>query len=156
MRTLRNAMIGTSVTAAAFAGTLGAATPAFANSPVVSASSVCGPGYAVVGSYRLTDTTPSRPHYADTWVTYNASNGKNCVVSIRRTGYTGKRWIEAGVKRLHDSKYSVDEGYYAKYAGPVYTAGSARGTCIMVLGYAVNPKSGYTYNLLSTGPVHCG
>ena len=80
----------------------------------------CGSGYTVVNS---AVGTPGA-----VYLTYNASTGMNCVVTVRPTT-ADTAYMRASVDVLGDGvDAAVDEGYYHTYAGPVYAYG--RGMCV--------------------------
>lgn len=79
---------------------------------------VCGSGYGVIDKHDLSQGT--------IYLTYNRSNGKNCVVTIRNN--PGRRlYMCAAVSRAGE-RYTSDCGDFTTYAGPVYV--HAPGTCI--------------------------
>jgi hypothetical protein len=82
----------------------------------------CGSGYSVVNSAAIGDT-------GNVYLTYNASTGKNCVVTVRKS--TGDPiHMSASIRALtdQDTKPVVEEGDFTSYAGPVYVEG--KGHCI--------------------------
>jgi hypothetical protein len=97
----------------------------------------CGSGYVLLTSRSLAGGT--------VYLTYNASAGKNCVVTVRsnpgsriemcaKVSKAGKPWIQ-------------DCDAYTTYAGPVYV--DARGVCID-WGGSIGSSSYYGYG------VYCG
>lgn len=116
--------VGASVIAAAAvgAGMLVAAPAASAATAGAAASynGVCGSGYKVVNSMPVGST-------GTVYLTYNASNGKNCTVTVRNS--TGSpTYMVAYVRNVDTNEDQYDEGEYRSYAGPVYVA--ARGACV--------------------------
>ncbi|MFE9912430.1 spore-associated protein A [Streptomyces clavifer] len=104
------------VAAISAAGLFATATPATA--AAVSPGSVCGSGYSVIDSHDLGAAT--------VYLTYNSSNGYNCVTTIRDTSGSAI-YMEASIRKSGGSWVS-DGGSYATYAGPVYV--NAPSTCI--------------------------
>ncbi|MFL1376293.1 MULTISPECIES: spore-associated protein A [unclassified Nocardiopsis] len=97
---------------------------AVAAAPASAASynGACGSGYAVVNSAQVA-------HGLGTvFLTYNSSNGYNCVVTVRNDpGFP--LHMHAGLRRAGDeSTHKSDSGQYNQYAGPVYVYG--RGSCM--------------------------
>jgi hypothetical protein len=81
----------------------------------------CGSGYGVVNLIDLPDLRGT------VYLTYNASTGKNCVVTIREN--PGARTLmEAYLRRSGTSTWIEDSDDYTTYAGPVYV--SAAGSCV--------------------------
>ncbi|GGP84914.1 spore-associated protein A [Streptomyces sindenensis] len=83
----------------------------------------CGSGYSVIGSRDVGD--------GNTFVTYNSSNGYNCVVTVSDT--PGKSMYLDARLRIHRTNNvwtasEVDAGNFKYYAGPVYL--KAANTCI--------------------------
>jgi hypothetical protein len=83
----------------------------------------CGAGYKVVRSMHTGGGSPSGSSY----LTYNSSNGYNCVVTIR-DGSGSAIPLYAMVQNANTGAKSSDFGWYGKYAGPVYVYG--RGSCV--------------------------
>ncbi|OJF13040.1 hypothetical protein [Couchioplanes caeruleus] len=72
----------------------------------------CGAGYRVIDQLRVGGTGTGTAY-----LTYN--NGWNCVVTVSDT--PGKRdWMVASIALSKNGDWIDDEGYYTKYAGPVY------------------------------------
>ncbi|MEU6132915.1 spore-associated protein A [Saccharopolyspora sp. NPDC047091] len=81
----------------------------------------CGSGYSVVNQAQISGK-------GTVFLTYNASNETNCVVTVRNSPGAAVP-IFAGISRQDDSTwYAVDQGDYTTYAGPVYR--SAAGKCV--------------------------
>ncbi|MBG0568382.1 spore-associated protein A [Actinoplanes aureus] len=115
------------VTAAAV---LASATPAQA----ASYGGECGSGYGVVNSAAIGSK-------GTVFLTYNASNGYNCVVAKRNS--TGSAvLVEAGLAihpvGTHWPKF--DGGYYTSYAGPLYL--SAADKCVDWMGRISGTEGG--------------
>jgi hypothetical protein len=81
----------------------------------------CGSGYGVVNLIDLPDLRGT------VYLTYNASTGKNCVVTLRERPGTATL-MEAYLRRSGASSYVKDSGNFTTYAGPVYV--SAAGSCV--------------------------
>ncbi|MFD6096667.1 spore-associated protein A [Nocardiopsis flavescens] len=110
------------IAAAVAMTTIGLASPAAADDPVVAYNGVCGSGYGVV-NFENVGTKGT------VYVTYNNANGNNCAVTVRAGG--GDRvWIAVGIKRTNDapSEAVQEEDLFYSYAGPVYL--HAAGQCI--------------------------
>ncbi|MFG2191528.1 spore-associated protein A [Streptomyces sp. NPDC048639] len=116
-------VLATALTAAATAGAALLATAPTASAAATAAyNGVCGSGYKVVNSSPVGGV-------GTVYLTYNATTGKNCVVTLRNT--TGSpMYIVAYLGVLDDgaSEPVMDEGEYRSYAGPVYAYG--RGLCV--------------------------
>ncbi|WP_207916661.1 spore-associated protein A [Micromonospora sp. KC723] len=81
----------------------------------------CGSGYNVVNLIDLPDLRGT------VYLTYSASTGKNCVVTLREKPGTATL-MEAYLRRSGTSSWVKDSGNYTTYAGPVYV--SATGSCV--------------------------
>jgi hypothetical protein len=81
----------------------------------------CGSGYNVVNVLDLPDLRGT------VYLTYNASTGKNCVVTLRENPGAATL-MEAFLRRSGTSSWVKDSGNYTTYAGPVYV--SAAGSCV--------------------------
>ncbi|AWW39244.1 MULTISPECIES: hypothetical protein [Streptomyces] len=104
----------------------------------------CGSGYSVIGSKDVGDGTA--------YITYNSSNGYNCVVTVSDTPGTAM-YLDARL-RIHrtDAVWKANEydaGTFKYYAGPVYI--KAVDTCVDYGGSAGNAS----YIQINYG-VHCG
>jgi hypothetical protein len=114
MRTAATGLLAAALTG----GTLmAAATPASA----ATYGGQCGNGYGVVNQFDLPTNRGT------VFLTYNASTGRNCVVTVR-TNPGAATLMEAALKRSSSSTWTVDSGNYTTYAGPVYV--SAAGQCV--------------------------
>jgi hypothetical protein len=94
----------------------------------------CGSGYGVVNSAAIGSK-------GTVFLTYNASNGYNCVVAKRNS--TGSAvLVEAGLAihpvGTHWPKF--DGGYYTSYAGPLYL--SAADKCVDWMGRISGTEGG--------------
>lgn len=96
---------------------VGAVSPATYNN-------ACGSGYSVIDTLTLTG--------GHVYLTYNGSNGYNCVVTVRNTAGTAE-FMAAGIRLAgNDASEVVDADDYTSYAGPVYL--HAAGKCIDWIG----------------------
>ncbi|MFL1378430.1 spore-associated protein A [Nocardiopsis protaetiae] len=115
------------IAAVAATASIGLASPASAAAPFAPYNGACGSGYSVVNhaDVALKGTV---------FITYNASNGYNCAIAIRRGG-SGRIPISVGIKRTNDGddKYVQEGGQFLSYAGPVYLR--AAGQCIDWYGF---------------------
>ncbi|XVU28000.1 hypothetical protein ACQPZJ_13415 [Actinoplanes sp. CA-054009] len=117
MRRARNvAALAVTMAATAAAVTVGA-------SPAQAAlyGGQCGSGYGVVNLIDLPDSRGT------VYLTYSASTGKNCVVTVREKPGTATL-MEAYLRRTGTSSWVKDSGNFTTYAGPVYV--SAAGSCV--------------------------
>jgi hypothetical protein len=113
MRFNRSALISTAMAAVALGTATALAAPASA-APNTTPQKVCGSAYKTVNS-------------AAVYLTYNASNGKNCVATIRSNPGTTvdmSTWIYVP----DTDEGANDFGQYTSYAGPAYAYG--KGHCI--------------------------
>jgi hypothetical protein len=109
------------LTAAAFAAlavgtTTALAAPASA-APNTTPQKVCGSGYKTVNSAPIGSL-------GTVYLTYNSSNGENCVATIRNNPGTAvdmSAWIYVPDTDEGDADY----GQYTSYAGPTYVYGKA-------------------------------
>lgn len=98
---------------------------------------VCGSGYSVIDRANISGGT--------VFLTYNSSNGRNCVVTVRNS--PGARMSMGALVSLAGDPWNADQGDYTTYAGPVRV--SARNACIDWGGYIGDAGfSGYG--------THCG
>jgi hypothetical protein len=88
--------------------------------PATAYNGACGSGYVQKDSMALSTL-------GVVYLTYNSSNGYNCVVTVRANPGT-KLYMEAGVELYGTGTYKADFGLYTTYAGPVYL--QAPGQCI--------------------------
>jgi hypothetical protein len=80
----------------------------------------CGSGYSVIDSLPISTT-------GTVYLTYNGTNGYNCVVTIRSNPGTAV-FMLAAIELTGSGNWVRDKGYYTTYAGPVYL--HAAGQCI--------------------------
>lgn len=102
-------------------------------SAAASYNGACGSGYSVTNSARIGNG-------GTIFLTYNSSNGNNCVVTIRDTPDSTPGVVSAGLGRSDDIySWKSDLGNYKSYAGPVYVYG--KGSCMdwtgAIQGYGV-------------------
>ncbi|EGX59627.1 spore-associated protein precursor [Streptomyces zinciresistens K42] len=116
---IRSALSVTAVAALAAGGTAVLASPASA-APNTTAQKVCGSGYKTVNSMPVGSM-------GTVYLTYNASNGFNCVTTIRNSPGTAvdmAAWLYVpGI-----DQYDQDYGRFTSYAGPTYVYG--KGECV--------------------------
>ncbi|MCG7525849.1 spore-associated protein [Streptomyces sp. OfavH-34-F] len=124
--------IRTVATAGALTTLLVGATAAFGTTasaaPNVTPQGVCGASYKTVNSTAV-------GNLGTVYLTYNASNGKNCVVTIRSTPGTAKS-MSAYLYVPDTGESTSDDGTYTSYAGPVYAYG--KGHCVSWGGHIGN------------------
>lgn len=108
------------LTAALATGSLALASPASAAAPVADYNGVCGNGYGVVNYANIGSK-------GTVFLTYNNSNGYNCVVTVR-TNPGAAAPMEAFIRVNGTSSWKRDSGNYTTYAGPVYL--SAARQCV--------------------------
>ena len=125
---IRKRLMGGIATLSLTAGVLGlAAAPAQA----AGYNGACGSGYSVIDSMSV-----GFEGAGTTYLTYNSSNGYNCVVTVNNTGIT--RWVDAEIEVSSSggAGWVEDSGQYRYYAGPVYVY--AADQCIDWGGYVAN------------------
>ncbi|MFI7006295.1 spore-associated protein [Streptomyces sp. NPDC050145] len=116
MRVNRPALTAAALAALAMGATTALASPASAAANVTP-QQVCG------SSYKTVNSAPVGTR-GTIYLTYNATNGKNCVVTIRSNPGTRtdmSAWIYVADTDQGDSDY----GSYTSYAGPTYVYGKA-------------------------------
>ncbi|WP_030792856.1 hypothetical protein [Streptomyces sp. NRRL S-920] len=119
MKFNRSVLTGAAFTALAMGSVTALATPASA-APNTTPQKVCGSAYKTVNSAPVGSL-------GTVYLTYNASNGENCVATIRNNPGTAvdmSTWIT--VPDTGDA--AEDFGRYTSYAGPAYAYG--KGHCI--------------------------
>ncbi|MFF7486640.1 spore-associated protein [Streptomyces luteogriseus] len=113
-------ILAASAVAALSVGTMTAlASPASA-APNTTPQKVCGSAYKTVNSAKVGSL-------GTVYLTYNASNGQNCVTTIRNnpgSAVNMSAWVS--VPDTEESHY--DEGLFTSYAGPTYVYG--KGHCV--------------------------
>ncbi|WP_327046578.1 protein kinase [Microbispora sp. NBC_01189] len=113
-------------------------TPAPTPNPYT-AKGVCGTGFAVVDSH-------SYGGQATTYLLYNASTGRNCVITLSRHTMPAKIRMSA-VLKVKGGASAADAGAYTVYAGPLRLP--AKGKCVIWGG-------GYGGASWSSAWSHCG
>ncbi|MEV6021046.1 spore-associated protein [Streptomyces sp. NPDC051997] len=119
MRFNRSAVMAGALAAVALGATTALAAPASA-APNTTPQKVCGSAYKTVNSAPIGSL-------GTVYLTYNASNGKNCVTTIRKNPGTAvdmSAWVYIPDTGLGDDDY----GPYTSYAGPTYVYG--KGHCV--------------------------
>ncbi|MEU6406981.1 spore-associated protein [Streptomyces sp. NPDC046985] len=119
MRINRSVLAGTAVVALAFGGTAALAGPASA-APNTTPQKVCGSAYRTVNSAPIGSL-------GTVYLTYDSSNGKNCVTTIR-TNPGAKQDMGTWIYVPDTDAYGEDYGAYTSYAGPAYVPG--KGHCV--------------------------
>jgi hypothetical protein len=119
MISTRSKLAAAALVAVSVGGTTALAAPASAAASVTPGT-VCGSGYKTVNSAPI----GSR---GTVYLTYNSSNGNNCVVTIRNTVGTAVD-MSAYVYVPDTDQGDGDYGTYTSYAGPVYAYG--KGHCV--------------------------
>ncbi len=120
------------LTAAAFVAlavgtTTALAAPASA-APNTTPQKVCGSAYKTVNSAPIGSL-------GTVYLTYNASNGKNCVATIRTNPGTVLD-MSTYIYVPDTDEYDEDFGQYTSYAGPAYVYG--KGHCVTWGGHISN------------------
>jgi hypothetical protein len=118
------------VTATMVAGTLAAATPAFA----ASYGGECGSGYGVVNSAAIGSK-------GTVFLTYNSSTGKNCAVAKRNSaGSAVLIEVGLGINPVGSHWPAYEGNYFTSYAGPIYL--SAADQCVDWMGRISGTEGG--------------
>ncbi|PWV45683.1 hypothetical protein BDW27_11617 [Nocardiopsis sp. L17-MgMaSL7] len=117
MHVLKKAAAAAAAACVATASMVATATPASA----ATYGAQCGSGYTVINKIEFPNNRGT------TFLTYNSSNGNNCVVTVR-TSPGAAAPMDAFIKLSSSSTWKRDKGNYTTYAGPVYV--SAPATCI--------------------------
>jgi hypothetical protein len=105
-----------------------------ANSAPASAAAYCGSGYTVVDSDKI---ERFGQHWGTVYLTYNSSNGYNCVTTVKNSFVGTKTWTGAVLQVQDAADPAPDYDYYEYYAGPVYA--KASGKCVKWFGLMQNP-----------------
>ncbi len=155
---IRAAAIG----AAAVLAGVAAPTAAGARNPYT-ASGLCGPGYQVIDRKPMYDnlvTTGRRVKIAESVLMYNARNGNNCAVTLKRFRLNKRThtYITLARRPLSAKTVRSDRGDFRYYAGPVYLW--AAGKCVQWQGgmnYHLWAGEWWTPRQVSfrSGWVHC-
>jgi len=112
----RSVLVASALAALSLGTVTAMAAPASA-APNTTPQKVCGSGYKTVNSAPVGSL-------GTVYLTYNSSNGKNCVTTIRNTPGTAvdmSAWIYVPDTDQGDD----DSGQYTSYAGPTYVYGKA-------------------------------
>ncbi|MEU0375065.1 spore-associated protein [Streptomyces sp. NPDC006283] len=116
MRLTRSALAAVALTALSVGATTALASPASA-APNTTPQKVCGSGYKTVNSAPIGSL-------GTVYLTYNSSNGKNCVTTIRNNPGNA-RAMSAWIYVPDTNEGDEDYGQYTSYAGPTYVYGRA-------------------------------
>ncbi|WP_369274258.1 spore-associated protein [Streptomyces sp. R11] len=119
MRFTRSVLSGAAVAALAVGSTAALAAPASA-APNTTPQKVCGSAYKTVNSAPVGSL-------GTVYLTYNASNGENCVVTIRKNPGTAQD-MSAWIYVPDTEEFHEDNGSFTSYAGPTYVTG--KGHCV--------------------------
>ncbi|MER8188266.1 spore-associated protein A [Kitasatospora sp. NPDC094015] len=111
-----------------------------ASAQAASYNGACGSGYSTIDHRDLNSG-------GTVYLTYNRSNGNNCVVTVRNNPGPALLML-AGLKKAGASTWAdLDEKYYTSYAGPVYL--HAPNSCI-------DWEGGIGENVSGGFDSHCG
>ena len=127
---------------------------------------VCGPGYKAIDRHKLVDGN-NGILLAEVVLSYKASTGQNCVVTLKRyriglkTKYYDNVYADLYTKPLSTpGNTTSDQGSFAYFAGPVYV--TARSKCVQWGGGADlwapsnwHPR-GVLHSAFRSGWTHCG
>ncbi|WP_221354080.1 spore-associated protein [Streptomyces beigongshangae] len=119
MRFNRSVLTAAALAPLALGATTALAAPASA-APNTTPQKVCGSAYKTVNSAPVGSL-------GTVYLTYNAANAENCVVTIRSTPGTAVD-MGAGIYVPDTGESAQDSGRYTSYAGPGYVYG--KGHCI--------------------------
>lgn len=119
MRNARSIATVGALAALALGATTAFATTASA-APNVTPQGVCGSGYKTVNSVPVGSL-------GTVYLTYNSSNGKNCVATIRANPGTAKS-MSTYIYVPATDQWADDSGNFTSYAGPAYVYG--KGYCV--------------------------
>ncbi|WP_060885975.1 hypothetical protein [Streptomyces caniscabiei] len=119
MRKVRNVVTMGALAALAVGASTAFATTASA-APNITPQGVCGKAYKTVNSAPVGSL-------GTVYLTYNSSNGENCVATIRKNPGTLKP-MSTWVYIPATDEYAGDAGDYSSYAGPAYVYG--KGFCV--------------------------
>ncbi|MFF4161197.1 spore-associated protein A [Streptomyces sp. NPDC001678] len=82
----------------------------------------CGSGYAQVNEIPI-------PGRGAVYLAYNASTGKNCVVTKRNSTTGSPLWVGSWIQRNTELKSKQEQyGFFTSYSGPVHL--DAKGKCV--------------------------
>ncbi|MER5875360.1 spore-associated protein [Streptomyces sp. NPDC060235] len=119
MRFNRSVLVAGASAALLMGASTALAAPASA-APNTTPQKVCGSAYKTVNSAAIGSQ-------GTVYLTYNASNGKNCVTTIRNSPGTAvdmSAWVYVSDTGVGDDDY----GQFTSYAGPTYVYG--KGHCV--------------------------
>lgn len=119
MRFTRSVLTASALAALSVGATTALAAPASA-APNTTPQKVCGSGYKTVNSAAVGSL-------GTVYLTYNSTNGRNCVTTIRNNPGTAldmSAWIYVPDTEAGDQ----DDGRFTSYAGPTYVYG--KGHCV--------------------------
>ena len=116
MRSTRSVLAASALAALSVGATTALAAPASAAADITP-QSVCGSSYKTVNSAAVGSL-------GTIYLTYNSSNGKNCITTIRNTPGTAVD-MSAWIYVPDTDEYDDDYGQYSSYAGPRYVYGKA-------------------------------
>jgi archaellin len=116
----KRSVLVASALAAVSLGTMTALAAPASAAPNTTPQKVCGSSYKTVNSAPVGSL-------GTVYLTYNASNGKNCVVTIRNNPGTAVD-MSAWIYVPDSQQYDEDFGQYSSYAGPTYAYG--KGHCV--------------------------
>ncbi|WP_328535133.1 spore-associated protein [Streptomyces sp. NBC_00344] len=102
------------------AGTAAVFGPTASAAPNVTPQGVCGSAYKTVNSVPVGSL-------GTVYLTYNSSNGKNCVATIRANPGAAKD-MSTYIYVTDTDAWAGDSGNYTSYAGPGYVYG--KGHCV--------------------------
>ncbi|MFE7274442.1 spore-associated protein [Streptomyces sp. NPDC057623] len=119
MRYARSVLSAAALAALTVGSTAALAAPASA-APNTTPQKVCGSGYKTVNSAAVGSL-------GTIYLTYNASNGENCVATIRNNPGAAAD-MSAWIYVSDTEEYDEDYGQYTSYAGPTYVYG--KGHCV--------------------------
>ncbi|MFG3410427.1 spore-associated protein [Streptomyces sp. NPDC048142] len=119
MRISRKIAAAGALTALVVGATAAFSTTASA-APNVTPQDVCGSGYKTVNSEPISSL-------GTVYLTYNSSNGQNCVATISNSPGTVK-YMATHIEVPDTTERAVDAGFFRSYAGPAYVFG--RGHCV--------------------------
>lgn len=119
MRITRNVAAAGALTALVAGATAVFGTAAHA-APNVTPQGVCGSSYKTVNSVPVGSL-------GTVYLTYNSSNGKNCVATIRANP-GAVQYMSTYIYVPDTDEWAEDHGHYTSYAGPAYVYG--KGHCV--------------------------
>jgi hypothetical protein len=106
---------------------LGLPSTASAKKNPYTAEGVCGPGYRAIDRHRLHDYVDGRL-IAVVVLTYNASNGNNCAVTLKRyrvgreTRFDDFLMVRLVTRPINNANIDAETGNFKYFAGPVYVS----------------------------------